>query len=90
MIISGITKIVTPGTPIVLGTTNINNPLAIKALWANTGLVYLGDSTLASGSNGFQLDAGEVIVFEYVGDLESIYLDADVSNEGASWIVLNI
>lgn len=81
--------ITTPGTSVVLGSDNINSSLAVKALTTNTGLVFLGDSTLASGSNGYPLNAGEMLVFENVGDLDSLYLDAEVPGEGVAWIALN-
>lgn len=82
--------IANPGTKQVLDLSNVNNAVIVKALHANLGLVYIGDVTLASGINGFPLDAGEVLVFENVGDLESLYVDAQAGGDGVAWIVLNL
>ncbi len=47
-------------------------------------------------SNGLRLEAGEVVFFEWVGELGSICLDSAVNaeeyfrGEGVSWIALNV
>ena len=90
--ISGQKTVAASGTAVVLGSVRIDGPLLVKALDTNTGVVALGndgsgDVTL---SNGLRLEAGELVVFEYVGELASLYLDAEVNGEGVSWIALNI
>jgi hypothetical protein len=90
--ISGQKVIPTAGTAVTLGNQAIHCSLMIKALDTNTGVIALGndganDVTLA---NGLRLEAGDVAVFEYVGSLASLWLDASVSGEGVSWLLLNI
>ena len=91
MSLSGQKTVTTAGTAVILGTQDILCPLAIKALDTNTGIVAIGndgagDVTL---SNGLHLAAGDMVVFEYVGNLASLWLDSAVNGEGVSWILLN-
>jgi len=91
MALSGQTTVAAAGTAVVLGTQNIFNPLMVKALDTNTGIVAVGndgagDVTVA---NGMRLAAGDVIVFSYVGNLGSIWLDSAVNGEGVAWLVLD-
>ena len=61
----------------------------VKALLANTNNVYVGNvSGDVTSANGMQLDAGEVIIFNYVGDLDNIWIDSDTNGEGVSWLML--
>lgn len=61
----------------------------VKALLGNTNNIYVGGSDVdKTDKNGLELDAGEVVIFNYVGDLNNIYIDADTTNEGVSWILL--
>lgn len=61
----------------------------IKALGANTGLIYAGDSTVSS-SDGYELTSGDSIGSEgppFAGgtkdyDLNDIYIDSAVNGEG--------
>lgn len=88
--LSGQKAVTTAGTEVALGSQRINGPLAVKALSANTGLVYVGNDgagAVASGS-GFQLAAAEVVVFDYVGDLASVMVDSAVDGEGVCWLAL--
>lgn len=70
----------------------MNGPLMVKALLANTNNVYVGNdgSNDVTSANGLQLDAGEVVIFNYVGGLSSIILDSDTDGEGVSWIMLGV
>lgn len=91
MAISGQKTIAAAGTAEPLGSQAVNGALAVKALAANTGLIYLGNDgagELAPGS-GYELAAGEQVVFAYNGHLSSLLLDAEVSGEGVCWILLN-
>ena len=92
MAVSGQKTITSAGTEEALGVQAVNGPLMVKALPGNTGAVYLGraaDGTLGS-TTGLALSAGEVVVFDWVGSLASLFLDAAVSGEGVSWILLNV
>jgi hypothetical protein len=88
MALSGQKAVTTAGTQVVLGSQVINGPLAIKALAANTGLVFIGDSAVDSAS-GFQLAAAELIVFDFVGNLAQIWVDSAVNGEGVAWLALH-
>lgn len=87
---SGVKTVASAGTAEPLGTVSINGPLIVKALSTNSGLVYLGNDGTGdvSSSNGFSLTKGEVLVLNYVGNLNTIYVDVDTSSEGVCWIAL--
>ena len=90
MALSGQKKTGTPGsTAVQLGDQQISGALMIKALLANTGNIYVGDST-TSATVGLELDAGEAIIFEYVGNLNTIYIASSVDAEGVSWMMLEV
>ena len=74
----------------VLGTGKVNGPLMVKALLANSGNIYVGNDGAGdvTSANGLELDAGEVIIFNYVGDLNTIIIDSSVNGEGVSWLML--
>jgi hypothetical protein len=90
--ISGQKTVTTAGTAVALGSQVINGPLMIKALDTNTGVVAVGndgagDVTVA---NGLRLEAGDAVVFEFVGDLAHIIVDSAVNGEGVSFVMLNV
>jgi hypothetical protein len=91
MTLSGQTTVATAGTAVALGSANIGAPLMVKALETNTGIVAIGNDGAGdvTVSNGLRLEAGDVVVFEYVGTLASLMLDAGVNGEGVSWIILD-
>lgn len=92
MALSGQKTVTTAGTAVALGTTPINAPLMVKALDTNTGIVALGNDGAGdvTVSNGLRLDAGDSVVFEFVGNLASLMLDSAVNGEGVSWLILNV
>ena len=92
MMISAQKTVTSAGTAVALGSIRIDGPLAVKALDTNTGVVVLGNDGAndVTVSNGLRLAAGEMLVFEWVGELASIYLDSAVNGEGVSWIALNV
>ena len=64
----------------------------VKAKPANTGSIYLGnagDGTVSSTS-GIILAAGDVVVFDWVGNLGNIMVDSSVDGEGVGWISLSV
>jgi len=90
MALSGQTTVTTAGTEVVLGSQQIGAPLMVKALTTNTGLVYVGESSGGvSSSNGMPLAAGEVLIFEFVGQLGSLWVDSAVNGEGVAWLALS-
>lgn len=88
-ILSGKTTVTTAGTAVVLGNMTVDGPLMVKALLANTNNIYVGNvNGDVASTNGLELDAGEVIIFNYVGDLNNIWIDADTNGEGVTWLLL--
>jgi len=67
-----------------------DGPVAIRALSANTGKMYIGnagDGTVASTS-GYELAAGDQLILSYVGALDNILVDASVNGEKVCWLIL--
>ena len=90
--ISGQKTVTTAGAAEALGSQLINGPLMVRALEANTNPVAIGndgggDVTL---SNGLQLAAGDVVVFDFIGSLDSVRVDATTDGEGVAWLALNV
>jgi hypothetical protein len=90
--ISGQKTVTSAGAAEALGSQIINGPLMVKALLANTNNAYVGNDGTGdvTGANGMQLEAGDALVFEFVGDLAHIYLDVDTDGEGVAWLALNV
>jgi len=91
MKLSDITIVTTAGDAVVLGVENINSSLAIKALATNSGVMYVGNDGTndVDATTGFPLDTGEVVILEYVGDLEAVYVDSQYDGEGVAWLKLS-
>lgn len=89
--ISGQKTVTSAGTAEALGTAVVHSPIMVKALLANTNNVYVGNDGAGdvTSGNGIELDAGEVVVFDYVSSLSALIVDADTNGEGVSWIALN-
>lgn len=87
---SGVKLVTTAGTQVPLVATSqvVNGPVAIKAIWNNSDVVYVGGSDVAS-TNGFELSAKEEIIIPFVGDLINIWIDSAMDGEGVTWLVLN-
>lgn len=86
-IYNGKKTVTTAGTAEALADSTPVKSVVIKALYSNTGKVYVGDSSVSS-SNGFELEAGDAIAIE-IDNLNKIYIDADNSGEGVSYIAIN-
>jgi len=78
--------VTTAGTAVQLQ-TSANLSLTIKALAGNTGLIYVGDSTVDS-SNGFELSAGDSVSLA-ISQNNVIWLDCSVNGEGVSVIAVS-
>jgi hypothetical protein len=69
----------------------VNGAVMVKALAANTGLVYIGQvAGDVSSANGMPLTAGEVAIFSNVGNLAEVWVDAAVDGEGVAWLLLSV
>ena len=90
--ISGQKTVTTAGTAVVLGSGRIDGAMIVKALDTNTDVVAIGNdgSNDVTVGNGIRLLKGEVVVFDYVGELGTLYLDSAVNGEGVSWIALTL
>mgnify|MGYP001823868498 CR=1 FL=1 len=91
MAISGQKTVTANGTAEQLGSQIINGPLMVKALIANTNNIYIGNvSGDVSSTNGLELAAGDAVIFDSVGDLAHLWIDADTNDEGVSWLMLDV
>ncbi len=92
MAISGQKTVTAAGTAEALGSQAIHGPLMVKALDTNTDVVAIGNDGAGdvTVSNGLRLLAGEVVVFDWVGNLGSIMVDAAVDGEGVAWLALDV
>lgn len=90
-IFSGQKTVTAAGTAetLVASDTQYQGPVMIKALPANTGVMYVGQVTGdVSSSNGMPLSAGEVCVLFNAQNLLNVWVDASVSGEGVAWLWL--
>ena len=87
---SGRKTVTTAGTQerLVAASQIVNGPVAIKAIWNNSDIVYVGGSDVSS-ANGYELSAKEEIIIPFVGDLINIWVDVGVDGEGVTWLALN-
>ena len=90
--ISGQKTVTTAGTAVALGSASSQGPLMIMALIANTNNIYVGNDGAGdvTSANGLELASGDAIVFDFVGNLGSVWLDADTNGEGVAWIRLDV
>lgn len=84
---NGKKTVTTAGTRVALATTQTVKSVTIKALNANTGTIYVGNSTVAS-TNGLELLAGDTVNMD-IADLATVYIDSSVNGEGVTYIGVN-
>ena len=91
MALSGQKTVAANGTAERLGSQVINGPLMVKALIANTNNIYIGNvSEDVASTNGLELASGDAVVFDFVGDLANLWIDADTNDEGVAWLMLEV
>lgn len=91
-VISGQTSVATAGAAVRLHSDlAVTGPLIVKAPLANSGVMYLGnvDGDVDS-SNGLPLAPGETVVLGFVGNLQSLWVDASVNGEKVAWLALSV
>jgi hypothetical protein len=74
----------------VLGHQVIQDALRLKSLASNAGLIWIGkhsDDTISS-LTGFELAAGDELVFEWVDNLADVYVSKQVETDELCWIKL--
>lgn len=81
---NGKTSVTTAGTRVVLASSTACLSVTIKANNANTGTIYVGNSSVSS-ANGYQLGAGEGISLA-ISNLNTINIDSSVNGEGVTYI----
>ena len=86
-IYNGKKSVTTAGTRVTLASSQAVKSVTIKALSTNTGIIYVGDTSVAS-TNGFQLSAGETISMD-IANLNTVNLDSSVSGESVTYIGVN-
>lgn len=60
-------------------TTIVADGFVVKALKSNTGIIYIGDVTVAA-ANGYELDPGEAVGVDAVS-LQNAYFDGTVNSD---------
>lgn len=90
--ISGQKSVTTAGTAEALGAQLINGPLLVKTLPDNAGAIAIGNDGAndVTVSSGLLLAADEVVVFDFIGSLASVWIDSENDGEGVAWLVLNV
>lgn len=83
---NGVQTVSTAGTRVQLSSSTAIKTVTIRAYSTNTGLIYVGDSSVTS-ANGFQLSPQETVSLD-IANLSSIWLDAESNNSGVSYIYL--
>lgn len=74
-------SVTTAGTRVQLDTHTCKT-FIVKAKATNTGLIYVGDVTVAN-SNGFILSAGDTVSYD-ASNTNLVYIDSSVNGEGVS------
>lgn len=83
---SGAKNVTVAGTAEPIATSTATTTITVRALETNTGLIYVGPSTVDS-SSGFQLSASETVSID-LDNLNKVWIDADVNGEGVTFIYL--
>lgn len=84
---NGKTTVTTAGTRVTLAASTTVKSVTIKALSTNSGIIYVGNATVAS-TNGFQLSAGDAVSMD-IANLNTVNLDSSVNGEGVTYIAIN-
>lgn len=84
-IYSGKVNVAISGTEVILGSAIISS-VTIKALSANTGIIYVGAGGVSS-ANGFQLAAGDTVSID-ISNLATVWIDSSVNGEGITYLAV--
>ena len=85
--ITGQATVPTPGTPMEVISTVKTYLIILRAHVTNTGNIYVGGKGVNT-TNGFILGAGEALSIQIDNTKKTIWINADVTGEGVSWIAL--
>lgn len=86
-IYNGKKTVTTAGTRVTLAASQAVKSVVIKALVANTGVIYVGDGSVAS-TTGFALQPGDTISLD-IANLATVNLDSSVNGEGVTYLGTN-
>lgn len=86
-IFDGKTTVTTAGTRVALASSQAVQSVTIKALTTNTGIIYVGNSSVSS-TNGFQLSAGDSVSMD-IANLNTVNIDSSVNGEGVTYLGVN-
>lgn len=82
---NGKKAVTTAGSAVALAaSTTLTHSVTIRALHANTNMIYVGDSSVDS-TNGYVLDAGETVTLQ-IANLSTVYIDSDTNGEGVTYL----
>lgn len=84
---NGKTTVATAGVATQLASSTSIVSVTIRALASNTNKIYVGSASVSS-TNGFQLSPQETVSLD-INNLSKVYIDADVSGEGVTYIYLS-
>lgn len=84
---NGKQTVMASGTRVQLASSTATTTITVRALSTNTGLIYVGNSSVAS-ANGFQLSADDAISID-LNNLNKVYIDSSVNGEGVTYIYLD-
>ena len=71
----------------------VNGPVMIKAMSTNENILYIGLDESGYGitsTTGFELTAGDVIVFDFIGNLNTLWVATSGGGDKLCWILLNV
>jgi len=87
---SGVTTVTTAGTAVSLGSQEVQGALAICAVSTNSGVMYVGNDGAGdvSSANGYEMQAGNQIVFPWISNLNDLYVDSAENGESVAWLIL--
>lgn len=83
---NGKKTVTTAGTRVQLASSTATKSITVRALAANTGLIYIGTSAVSS-ANGFQLSKDDSVSVD-LDNLSKLWIDSSVNGEGVTYIYL--
>lgn len=86
-IFNGKTTVTTAGTRVVLAASQAVKSVIIKALSTNSGIIYVGNATVAA-SNGFELLAGDTVSMD-IANLNTVNIDSSINTQSVTYIGIN-
>jgi len=84
---NGAQTVTTAGTSVQLASSTSIKTVTIRAKVSNTGLIYVGSSSVSS-VNGFQLSPAETVSLD-LDNLSKIYVDAASNGDGVTYVYLS-